>query len=1187
MSQLAKLREFRGTQIKPTYQTEKPKEDPRYEPMIAKVEKQEFKPFTPGLPFVPAAPTKPKEQVLPTFAKTTNDRGTQSIRESVYRDRSTEAIKEAKVEKQTKATAKENAARIEKEMEDKYGINIRKTFSPMDYQLMIGKLKLDEQGKKEFDKLYTDYLFNKERSNPFNAAGDGGFNILPTMTESVGKNDERFREIEATKEFGMGRFLGGAGQQLAFGSVLGAPIEGLVSKFLPKATPFIAETIKDVAIGTGTQLAEAPFDKPTATQFVGNMAMDIALNALFGAIGKGLSKIDLTTVKTAKPQGVIQEVAKQMNINESQANDLIDRSIDTYLNTIRTTQPTVEPRMVGTSNQELPNFNPTVKTTESVFTTPKADIKPELPKIKSIVEEIDSTIESPDVQFKKFRLDLFGASPEKPIKAELNGADVDVVKTTKQNGKEISTLSDGSTVETSTLKMKKDYVPKTDLNIGRVIDNASTYKDVGPTERWTTDVFRQVKKVFGNDASVIKKSILDPFDAAKGTMADDMKRYSDDLYDNVVKKLGIKKGSKESALVMKLGEGKTTDAELVTQVGKDKAENIIKANEWFKDRYDTLLKEINDSRVVTGLDPIPRRENYYRHYLEMAEGVRGLKNIFESPSLISPSLEGISEFTKPKEMWMGIKQKFTGAGDYTEDAVGGFLDYIRSGSYAKNIDPHIQNFRQLRNQLANVTEDSKNINNFIGYLDEYANNLAGKTNKFDRTMQDLIGRKAFRVLNWANSRVKANAVLGNMSSALSQIANVPQAIATVKNPITLTKGFNGMAKSVLGGGDIDLYKQSSFLKERYIGDIFDKFDTKLLDQPKKLAKFMLEALDQVGTRFTWSSLYRQGLEQGIENPIKYADDITRNLIAGRGIGEVPTLQQSKLFQMIAPFTLEVNNMWKVQKDFLKAKDFIGLTTLYVANNVLNNVMEEVRGSDVVFDPIQAIYDGVTTEGTYGDKFKATTGSLGGEVLMNVPLGSSIASAYPEYGMRVGGLELPTRSELFGEYDPTRYGISMPIVKAVQDPLKNLLLPYGGAQVAKTIQGAKTVGLLPQNIITDKDTVAKENIAASVTPTGKIRTFVEPTPLKTAQALAFGGYASPEVREFFKSGTPVFGEQQTPDLLSLVNKGYDPEQLDKAIKTIRTSELTKKQEQLMSLVKSGYSSRDALEIWNTMFKKKGD
>lgn len=1185
MSQLAKLREFRGTQIKPTYQTEKPKEDPRYEPMIAKTEKQEFKPFTPSLPFVPTV--QPKKQEMPTFAKTTNDRGTQSIRESVYRDRATEAIKEAKVEKKVKATSKENAARIEKEMEDKYGINIRKTYSPMDYQLMIGKLNLDEQGKKEFDKLYTDYLFNKERSKPFAPAAEAAFNVLPTMTESVGKNDERFREIEATKEYGMGRFVGGAGQQLAFGSVLGTPIEGLVSKFLPKATPFVAETIKDVAIGTGTQLAEAPFDKPTATQFVGNMAMDIALNALFSAVGKGLSKIDLTGIKTAKPQGVVQEVAKQMDINESQANDLIDRSIDTYLNTIRTTQPTVEPRMVGT-NQEVPSFTPTQSTVESVFSKPKSEIKPELPKIKSIVEEIDQTIEPPDVPLKKFRLDLFGASPEKPVKVELDGTDVDVVKTVKQNGKEISTLADGSTVETSKLKMKKDYKPKTDLNIGKVIDNASTYKDVGPTERWTTDVFRQVKKVFGNDASVIKKSILDPFDAAKGTMADDMKRYSDDLYENVVKKLDIKKGSKESALVMKLGEGKITDVELVTQVGKDKAEKIIKANEWFKDRYDTLLKEINDSRVATGLDPIPRRENYYRHYLEMAEGVRGLKNIFESPSLISPSLEGVSEFTKPKEMWMGIKQKFTGAGDYTEDAVGGFLDYIRSGSYAKNIDPHIQNFRQLRNQLANATEDSKNINNFVGFLDEYANNLAGKTNKFDRTIQDLMGRKAFRVLNWANSRVKANAVLGNMSSALSQIANVPQAIATVKNPITLTKGFNGMAKSVLGGGDIDLYKQSSFLKERYVGDVFNKFDTKMLDQPKKFAKFMLEALDQVGTRFTWSSVYRQGLEQGVENPIKYADDITRNLIAGRGIGEVPTLQQSKLFQMIAPFTLEVNNMWKVQKDFLKAKDFIGLTTLYVANHVLNNVMEEVRGSDVVFDPIQAIVDGVTTEGTYGDKFASTVGSLSGEILMNVPLGSSIAAAYPEYGMRVGGLELPTRSELFKEYDPTRYGISMPIVKAAQDPIKNLLLPYGGAQVAKTIQGAKTVGLLPQNLITDKDTVTKENIAASVTPTGKIRTFVEPTPLKTAQALAFGGYASPEVREFFKSGTPVFGEQQTPDLISLVNKGYNPKKLDEAIKTIRTSELTKKQEQLMSLVKSGYSSRDALEIWNTMFsKKKGD
>lgn len=97
-------------------------------------------------------------------------------------------------------------------------------------------------------------------------------------------------------------------------------------------------------------------------------------------------------------------------------------------------------------------------------------------------------------------------------------------------------------------------------------------------------------------------------------------------------------------------------------------------------------------------------------------------------------------------------------------------------------------------------------------------------------------------------------------------------------------------------------------------------------------------------------------------------------------------------------------------------------------------------------------------------------------------------------------------------------------QSTSGPLKNLALPFGGGQVAKTVKGAQTMGLLPQNVLTEKDTMTSEKIPASVSKSGKIRTLVEPTPVKTAQALAFGGYASPEVRTFFEGSGVPFGEK---------------------------------------------------------------
>lgn len=773
--------------------------------------------------------------------------------------------------------------------------------------------------------------------------------------------------------------------------------------------------------------------------------------------------------------------------------------------------------------------------------------------------------------------EVMAAKIEKPATFKVNtdtGAKaIDSTKITDGQGKALSQAMDTDHKELYDA-IVKDLEGAQVRPDPAVQDMAWRIKDRSGFSYNIKDVYRNFRQAFGNGFGYVKTKYLDPLDNAKKSYVDMQQQYTDGLYDNIVKKFNIQKGSKESAAVQWYGEGKKvighddlievktgrkvkkprveqyTYKNLVNDFGQQKADKIVQADKWFREMYNNLIDQVNASRKqIYPSNPgklVPYRDDYYRHFQEMSEGFEGVKNLFETPSQIDPglggikdlaegfmgiknlletpsqidpSLAGISEWTKPRSKFAGFMQR-RGFGPYKADAVGGFLDYIKAASYATHIDPQISVFRGLAKDIAEGTAESRNANGFIKYLTEFANDLAGKTNPADRFIQDNIpgGRTTFRAINWANSRVKANTVVGNLSSTLAQIANVPQGIAYVKNPVHLTKGAGDMLASIFGAGKhAKLYKQSQFVSERYLPKMYTRFDTKMLDQPKKFASWMLGVLDEVGTKFIWSSTYNKAAAEGIANPIKYADDVARRLVAGRGVGEMPLLQKSKLVQLVAPFQVEVGNLWHVMKDFVSAKDFSGLAMLFAADYILNKGMEQVRGSGVVFDPINAIVEALAEEDITPLE---RGGRLFGEVLSNVPGGQTLAAMYPEYGTD----KLPTRKELFGREDPTRFGSGLLVTKGLQDPLYKLLPSFGGAQIKKTLGGLDAI---KEKGVYDKDG-------------NQLKYPVATDPVNAAKGLLFGPGALRETDPYYKNDRRPLSEKQTQTFQAMTGKGYSPQ-----------------------------------------------
>lgn len=768
-------------------------------------------------------------------------------------------------------------------------------------------------------------------------------------------------------------------------------------------------------------------------------------------------------------------------------------------------------------------------------------------------------------------------------------------------------------------ELSRDLIGTSMSSDSIVADAAKDVKgSAWPLRYGITDIYRNLRNAFGEHFGHVKKNYLDPFDKSKGDYAKAIQAETDDLYNNVVKKFGITKGSQESAAVQWLGEGKRSalvpDEKTGQKMWKEVEytlsdlqkefpqswEKIVEADKWFRAKYDAYVDKINqvlkyvypyvekevgklrdtrtsmvEQRLRTSRDQaipddakqgvleilnkqlrdvdqqiddmltnrrLPKRKDYYRHFQELGEGFKAFENILSSSAQIDPRLVGVSENTLPKTKWASFMQH-RGQGKYQADAVGGYLDYIKPANYKVFIEQHIPKFRQLAKDLADNTIESKNANNLIEHLQMFANDLAGKTNPyFDRGIQKTVtGRKAMSVVNWVNGRVMSNAVLGNARSLLAQPANIPVGMSRLKAPAQMTKAAGQMIDAIFNPASSikQAFKQSDFLSERYLDSVWDKFDDKILSQPKVFAAWALRGMDELSTKWIWSTAYNKAKTQGAQNASKWADDFTRAIVAGRGIGEMPLALKSKTAQLFIPFQIEVNNMWRVFGDALKEKDYAGLAIMPLALWLFNAGTREVVGDDITFNPVGAVTDALKEKKITPGK---VIGRLAGETLSNMPGGQYVADYIPDN----------IRQKYLARNDPTRYGTGgLNILKPIERATSKLgsgdlsgaalelgtgyLTPFGGSQIKRSIQGAKALNVLPNAL----------GIPGEVGLTKKgpsLKFPIKPTLENKAKGLVFGPYATDQGKKYSMDSLNPLGTEQTKAFVYAEKKGVDAEKM---------------------------------------------
>jgi len=626
------------------------------------------------------------------------------------------------------------------------------------------------------------------------------------------------------------------------------------------------------------------------------------------------------------------------------------------------------------------------------------------------------------------------------------------------------------------------------------------------------------------DVEKLKKFVVDPIRTNETARIDFTNSLREEAENIIVKELGIKPGSKESALVQRFGEGRITKEELQALEPKN-AENIMKAAEYFRAHYDQLIDTANNRLASFGFQPIQKRQNYFRHFQEgdgLFDWIAKILKLHEIPTKIS----GMTDLFRPSRPFSNVNLRRLG-GEFTEDAVKGFDNYLDAISRQMFHTDSVQRVRALEDYLrVSKTE----LPNFVANLRDYGDLVSGKKARLDRAIESVFGRKIYGAIDTLRSRFAANAVGGNLSSAMTNFVPFTQAAATTEK-VPFIKGlFEGLKSPwAPSAASID-GETSNFLTRRFA----KKYTSPTrIQRVTDIATKPFELVDQFTARSIVAGKYYEGMASGLsaKEAMKAADDYAVRLMADRSVGQLPNLMSSKTMGLFLPFQTEVNNamsfMFKDIPNMAKGdkkKIASALSQLVVFSYLFNEAYKNINGRRPAFDPLHAaLTAGGLTEESQDSKITENLQKGGREILEQLPFTSLLLN-----GGRVPLASGIPSSAILSPKDMGQF------VEEASKPITSFGLPFGGSQIRKTIQGAKAI----------KEGQAEVSIGTSKKGRAEIK-----SPPDIARALIFGANAPKTVvdekerltRETaIQSSLKASHDKVKQDLVDAITGGTDEE-----------------------------------------------
>lgn len=630
-------------------------------------------------------------------------------------------------------------------------------------------------------------------------------------------------------------------------------------------------------------------------------------------------------------------------------------------------------------------------------------------------------------------------------------------------------------------------------------------------------------------------------------------------------------------------------------------EKITAAVEEFRKIYDELFSLMNQVRIRNGYEPVDYRHGYFPHF-DDAKGESLLGRAFKAADMkdvplkdrlaalvgkgldvntevnaLPTSISGLTHTFKPGIRWVGNIMQRQGF-DTTFDAVQGFDRYIEGVSDVIYHTDDIQRLRALASQIryrtsepgiqaqvdeiradSRLTEEQKDeavrkkqeegryeLSNYVNNIEEYTNLLANKRSAADRGIEFFAGRDFYNFSKALENRVAANMVAVNPGSWLTNFIPISQAWAEVSAGDILTSMRDTLSAIVKDDG---FKTKSDFLTNRIGSDPLVLSWTQ--DASKILTKPM-EWIDMFTSETVVRARYNSNLKLGMSETaaMEEADSFAASLIADRSKGALPTIFESRnpFTKLFTQFQVEVNNQLSYLyrdlprnlKERGKKSLAVALLKFMLGAWLYDELYEAIVGRRPALDPLNMLNE------LSGDLFGyalPNTIELAADMITgnDVSLATErtdAATALANFGKELGG-QLP----FIG--GPVFDGGRLPIQSAFKDPLAYLLLPFGGGQLSKFVNGVNAVA---EGGVYGED--------AEGNPTLKYP--VERNVKDALTAMVFGTTSTKGGQEWIDRGFGGFSAKQTAAYAALLGGGVDAYDAFDVVMDIKGTEKTETQ-----------------------------
>ena len=339
-----------------------------------------------------------------------------------------------------------------------------------------------------------------------------------------------------------------------------------------------------------------------------------------------------------------------------------------------------------------------------------------------------------------------------------------------------------------------------------------------------------------------------------------------------------------------------------------------------------------------------------------------------------------------------------------------------------NVAESLDNMLNDVNFMKLMSDSANGLTQFVGFVQEHANRLAGKTDPFQRLVNDTepsLGSKFLGATGRALMKQAAlSKIVGNMNSVVAQTASLPALFSTT-NPKALIQAFKLKNRKAI-------LQKSDALALRYADDNLTD-DTKF-EKTMKTAGIPMEVVERGVIEYTFLAKYNQAINNGLSDAdaVRYAERFINDTVTLRDQISTPRAYNRLWSASFLQFTREVTQQNRYVWNQMSNKQRVALA---VNTAIAYSAIEALTGNKPGVDPLGTLIEIVGDWLSGGDdddkdnsvqaKLERTIQKVAGQAVTAAPIATAMVNA---------ATTKDDRKKLFGkESNLGRYDGTIPVV----------------------------------------------------------------------------------------------------------------------------------------------------------------